>query len=84
MPLEFLRPLAQCDQFPTLVTDEADIDKLRVLRAAGMVQATLPDTPGQSACVTAITGLGHASLRAQRAREVLASRKEPVVARPPG
>ena len=59
-----------------VVTDEADIDKLRVLRAAGMVQATLPDGPGQSACVTAITGLGHASLRAQRAREVLASRDQ--------
>jgi hypothetical protein len=75
MPLEFLRQLAQRDQFPAVVTDESDIDKLRVLRAAGMVQATLPDGPGQGAQVTAITGMGHASLRAQRAREVLALRE---------
>jgi hypothetical protein len=40
-----------------------------------MVQATLPDGPGQGAQVTAITGMGHASLRAQRAREVLALRE---------
>ena len=63
MPLEFLRDIA-ASTLPLHVTDEVSIDKLRVLAAAGMVTAMLPEpgTPG-SAVVSGITGLGRASLR---------------------
>lgn len=75
MPMEFLRKLADCDRFPLHVSDEADIDKVRVLRAAGMLEAELPDAPQQPAQVTAITGLGRATLRAQAARQVIDLRR---------
>ncbi|RYF28271.1 MAG: hypothetical protein EOO33_01465 [Comamonadaceae bacterium] len=75
MPMEFLRELAHGDRFPVVVDDEADIDKLRVLRAAGMVEAQLPDSPHQPAYIVAITGLGRATLRAQVARQVIALRQ---------
>lgn len=75
MPMEFLRKLAHGDRFPVVVDDEADIDKLRVLRAAGMVEAHLPDAPQQPAHIIAITGLGRATLRAQVARQVIELRQ---------
>lgn len=78
MPMELLRQLAQRDEFPASVVDEATIDKLRVLRAAGMVQAELPgegESSG-SACLHSITGLGRATLRAQAAREFIARREQ--------
>lgn len=75
MPMEFLRNLAEEDRFPLSVSDEADIDKLRVLRAAGMVEAHLPDAPHQPAQILTITGLGRATLRAQMARQVIELRR---------
>lgn len=76
MPMELLRQLAQRDQFPAPVVGEAEVDKLRVLRAAGMVQDELPGEGEsvRSARVITITGLGRATLRAQAAREFIARR----------
>ncbi|MGD9773567.1 hypothetical protein [Diaphorobacter sp.] len=76
--LDYLRQLAQQDQLPAPVTGEADIDMLRVLRAAGMVQAEIPgvDKPGRTARLIAVTGLGRATLRAETAREFIARRKQ--------
>lgn len=75
MPMEFLRQLAHADRFPVVVSDESDIDKLRVLHAAGMVEARLPALPHEPAQIVAITGLGRASLRAQVARRVIELRE---------
>lgn len=78
--LNYLRKLAQEDRFPASVTGEDAIDMLRVLQAAGMVQADMPDD-GPSGCVgrvarlISITGLGRATLRAETAREFIARRK---------
>lgn len=41
MPMEFLREIAE-GPFPLTVAGEQSLDKLRVLEAAGMVDATLP------------------------------------------
>jgi len=76
MPMEFLRDLANSEHFPLTVNDEADIDKVRVLRAAGMVEAHLPEAAQQPARVIAITGLGRATLRAQVARQVIELRRQ--------
>lgn len=83
--MEFLRQLAQEDLFPMPVIDEADIDKLRVLRAAGMVQADLPGERGSgpSARLIAITGLGRATLRVQTAHEFIAWRQQMPGTQPP-
>ena len=75
MPMEFLRNLAEEDRFPRSVLDEADIDKVRVLRAAGMLEAHLPDASHHPAQIIAITGLGRATLRAQVARQVIELRQ---------
>lgn len=75
MPMEFLRKLAHGDRFPVEVADEADIDKLRILRAAGMVEAHLPEGPHQPAQIVTITGLGRATLRVQVARQVIELRR---------
>lgn len=83
MPMELLRQYARDGSLPARLTDEADIDKLRVLAAAGMVQAVIPDEPGQPAHLVAITGLGRATLLAQTAREVIALRKTLLPGRPP-
>ena len=74
MPMELLRQLAQRDQFPAPVVGEAEVDKLRVLRAAGMVQAELPGEGESVRSARVITGLGRATLRAQAAREFIARR----------
>lgn len=74
MPMDYLRVLAQRNQFPLPVTDPGEIDKLRILSAAEMVEAILPPCPyepGQVAAITCITGLGRATLRAETARELL-------------
>lgn len=75
MPMEYLRKLAQGDRFPVVVTDQADIDKLLILSAAGMVEAELPHAPHEPARIVAITGLGRATLRAQVARQVIELRQ---------
>ncbi|GEM_PF-1986191 len=71
MSMELLRQLAFCEVFPVLVKDETSVDHLRVLRAAGMVEAQLPDEPGHPAWVHGVTGVGRAMLRADDARKVL-------------
>lgn len=65
MPMEYLRALER-DALPFIESDVMNIDKLRVLRAAGMVEVQLPavDSPQQKAQVLYITGLGCATLRA--------------------
>lgn len=63
MPMELLREIAD-GELPLSVTDEGVIDKLRVLVAAGMVTASMPE-PGTAgeAVVIGITGLGRATLK---------------------
>jgi hypothetical protein len=65
MPMEYLRGLER-DALPLIESDVVNIDKLRVLRAAGMVEVRLPpvDSPQQKAQVLYVTGLGCATLRA--------------------
>lgn len=64
MPMEFLLSLAQGD-LPRTIEDIAEIDKLRVLTAAGLVEAELPDVQSgaQRAEVSVITPEGRAALR---------------------
>lgn len=64
MPIDYLRTLKH-DELPYPETDAINIDKLRVLRAAGMVDVELPDLDAQRpvARVIAVTGLGCATLR---------------------
>lgn len=64
MPIEYLRALKH-DELPFPETDTTNIDKLRILRAAGMVEVELPDVhaPRPVARVIAVTGLGCATLR---------------------
>lgn len=65
MPMEYLQGLAQ-DELPLIESDVVNIDKLRVLHAAGMVEVKLPPVNShlQKAQVLYITGLGRATLRA--------------------
>ncbi len=64
MPLELLREIAK-KPLPLVVENAADIDKLRVLRAAGHIQVVLPDpsAENQSAEVLEITPEGWAALK---------------------
>lgn len=59
MPFEYLREIAETS-LPLTVEDEASIDKLRVLRAAGLVSVMLPHphSDRQYARVLAITPEG--------------------------
>lgn len=65
MPLELLRELA-VNPLPREVQGEAEIDKVRVLAAAGMILAELPPS-GQDgrALVREVTGFGRATLKAK-------------------
>lgn len=66
MPLEFLRTVAELE-LPLTVTDEGSIDKTRVLVAAGMITASLPEPgTGASAQIHTVTGLGRATLKVYR------------------
>lgn len=71
MPMEYLQGLER-DDLPLIETDVGNIDKLRVLRAAGMVEVRLPPVDAQQpkAHVLYITGLGCATLRAHGAGRV--------------
>ncbi|EJE49730.1 hypothetical protein PMI14_05735 [Acidovorax sp. CF316] len=64
MPMEFMLELSQ-GELPRTVDDARGIDCLRVLAAANLVQAVLPEVGGtlQSAQVLAITAEGRAALR---------------------
>ena len=66
MPFEYLREIAQA-QLPVTVTDEACIDKLRVLRAAELIAVMLPgiDSSEQFARVLSLTPKGRALLEQQ-------------------
>lgn len=66
MPMELLRELAQ-SQLPCSLTNEQDIDRLRVLRAAGHVVALLPKpgSEGELCRVLAITASGRQALADQ-------------------
>lgn len=77
MPMEYLRALKR-DALPLIESDVVNIDKLRILRAAGMVEVQLPpvDSPQQKAQVLYVTGLGCATLRACGS-PVKAPRREP-------
>lgn len=59
MPLVYLRSLER-DALPFRVRDMGDIEKLRVLNAAGMVGAQFVpmNLPHQTARVLCVTGLG--------------------------
>jgi len=65
MPLELLREIVT-GALPLEVASEVDIDKVRVLAAAGMILAQLPevDQPG-TALVLEVTGFGRATLKAK-------------------
>ncbi len=75
MPMEYLRVIA-VEMFPFDVDDEAGVDKLRVLEAAGMVEVQFERG---SAHVIAVTGLGRASLLAEVAKQVIRQRRSPEV-----
>lgn len=68
MPMEYLQGLER-DDLPLIETDASNIDKLRVLHAAGMVEVLLPalDASQPKAKVLYITGLGCATLRLRHA-----------------
>lgn len=70
MPFEYLREIAKAS-LPMTVEEEANIDKLRVLRAADLVSVMLPNPLSgvQYARVLAITPKG---------REVLVTQCEPL------
>lgn len=68
MPLEFLRAIS-VGTLPVEVTEQADLDKLRVLVAAKMVEADLPPIgKAGGAVVRRITGYGRAALAAGPAK----------------
>jgi hypothetical protein len=66
MPMELLEELADVD-LPFEITDRADVEKLRVLLAAGHVDAVIPpvthDHSQNPAIVLEITPLGYKALR---------------------
>ncbi|MCB1977848.1 MAG: hypothetical protein M9919_04250 [Burkholderiaceae bacterium] len=66
MPMELLRELARTP-LPCTLSEDADIDRLRVLRAAGYVAAMLPTPGSQSRLgrVLAITPQGRQALLRQ-------------------
>ncbi len=74
MPMEYLRVIA-VEMLPFDVNDEAGVDKLRVLEAAGMVEVQFERGTAQ---VIAITGLGRASLLAEVAKQVIRQRSPEV------
>lgn len=65
MPLEYLREIAN-SQLPLEVSKQDDIDKLRVLVAAGMIIAKLPEVGKEGVgTVQEVTGFGRATLKAK-------------------
>ncbi|MDR2333742.1 MAG: hypothetical protein LBE61_09685 [Burkholderiaceae bacterium] len=59
MPIELLRKIKQL-HLPVVLTDPAEVDKARVLRASGMIEADIsePGEPVQEADIRSITNLG--------------------------
>ncbi|EJE50657.1 hypothetical protein PMI14_04698 [Acidovorax sp. CF316] len=77
MPMEYLKVIA-VEMLPFEVDDEADVDMLRVLEAAGMVEVQFAPGRGSPARVIAVTGLGRASLLAETAKQVIRRRSPEV------
>lgn len=79
MPMELLHSIAQGD-LPRTIDDPDEIDRLRLLAAACLVRAVLPDVYSlpQNAQVLSITAEGRAAL----ARDGLGSRvlRHPIAA----
>ena len=64
MPLKFLREI-EAGTLPKQITKPGDIDLLRLLLHAGMIEAELPDAAGSGlAMVNRVTGFGRAWLAA--------------------
>lgn len=66
MPLEYLREIV-ARQLPLEVIDQSKVDRIRVLAAAGMIVADLPESGKTGpAVVHSITGYGRALLTSTR------------------
>lgn len=78
MPMEYLKVIA-VEMLPFDVDDEADLDMLRVLEAAGMVEVQFAPGRGSPARVVAVTGLGRASLLAETAKQVIRRQRSPEI-----
>lgn len=66
MPLEYLQEI-ETGTLPKQVKKTGDIDLLRLLSAAGMVEADLPDVESSgTATIRRVTGFGRAWLAANR------------------
>lgn len=74
MTIDYLKEITQ-ESFPLEVREEACVDKLRVLHAAGMVEMEWIAGDAAAVRVLAVTGLGRASILADTARRVLQKRK---------
>lgn len=59
MPIELLKEIRNLD-LPVVLTDAAKVDKARILRASGLIEADIsePGDPTQQATIRAITNLG--------------------------
>lgn len=78
MPTTYLQQLAWDEAFPVDVTDEANIERLRILKAAGMIEVQLPNDKHSHALVMALTGKGRATVLADSASRVVAARSRQV------
>jgi hypothetical protein len=69
MPLELLRAIS-ASPMPVVIRAQEEIDKLRVLAAADMVEADIPPAgnPG-AAVIRRITGYGRATIEARPSME---------------
>jgi len=74
MSIDYLKEITQ-ESFPLEVHEEASVDKLRVLHAAGMVEMEWIAGDARSVRVLAVTGLGRASILADTAHRVIQKRK---------
>lgn len=82
MSIELLREIS-AGELPLAVTAEADIDKLRVLHAAQMVEARFSLKAGEAATALSLTGFGVATLRAFNARQILDRQRKVLAATQP-
>lgn len=75
MTIDYLKAITQ-ESLPLEIHEEANVDKLRVLHAAGMVEMEWLPRPHQAVRVLAVTGLGRALILADTAQQVLQKRKQ--------
>ena len=74
MSIDYLKEITQ-ESFPLEIHEEASVDKLRILHAAGMVEMEWITGDARAARVLAVTGLGRASILADTAHRVIQKRK---------